>query len=86
MNGRVIAFLSRFVGRQAEPSTGGRSTIPSFPSLITEGEPSSSLERDHLKTLLSKRLVCGTEPIPWFACPQEVLQPAKTSPHGMQPS
>ncbi|CAL5219537.1 g1388 [Coccomyxa viridis] len=39
MNGRVIAFLSRFVGRQAETSTSGRNTIPSFPSLVTDGGP-----------------------------------------------
>ncbi len=43
MNGRVIAFLSRLVGRQAETSTSGRSTIPSFPSLVTDGEPAARI-------------------------------------------
>ena len=60
MSGRVIAFLSRFVGRQAETSTSGRSTITSFPSLVTDGELTAHIDAIECSRYL-RQYVCAAQ-------------------------
>ena len=69
MNGRVTAFLSRFLGRQAETSTSGRSTIPSFPSLVTDGEPNAHTDEIIWVLVLMGSHICSREPIPLVCVP-----------------
>ena len=76
MTGRAIAFLSRLVGRQAETSTSGRNTVASFPSLITEGEPSSMFGQHCTKLAALQSLLCNTS--------QPLGPPARRRPSNLQ--